>query len=75
MLMEFVPAGTYDALEASARRIANPVHFVIERLTGGGWSNLGGDVPITPTYPVPVLFAERHFPDRPSDGKAEIQPR
>lgn len=57
-----VPAGTYEALEASARRIAGSVHFVTERLTGGGWANLSGDVPIKPTYPVPVLFAERHYP-------------
>jgi hypothetical protein len=62
-MAELVPAGTYEALEQSARRISQPIHFVLERLTGGGWDHLSGDVPIKPTYPLPVLFAERHFPE------------
>lgn len=58
-----VPAGTYEALEASARAIASPVHFAIERLTGGAYAELAAIADIPPHYPVPKLFAERHYPN------------
>lgn len=61
--MEIVKPGTFDELEASARRIANPTHFILERLTGGAWAELA-EIAALPVRPHrPSLLNERHFPN------------
>lgn len=65
--ISIVPAGTHERLEREARIIAG-THFVIERLTGGAWAELARIADLKPTYPVPPLFAERHY------GTQELRP-
>lgn len=42
------------------RRISAPVHFVIERLAGGGWDKLAGPEGVPFKAHRPPLFEARH---------------
>ena len=62
--VKLVAPGTFDRLELEARIIAG-THFVVERLTGGAWAELGDKygTGATTTH-MPSMWL-KHFPERP----------